>query len=225
MSLGSFNWLDLVVIGFLLLSALVAFMRGFVREALSLLSWISAGVITYYLFEPLKGYARAFVPIQLFADIATGTAIFIVALLILSFIAGRISDAVANSGQGSIDRALGLLFGLARGALFVCAAYLVVSWVVPPAEQPVWLRDARTAPLVREGAQAIDRLLPPEIAAESRLVANRAEERLRREAEERLLERLNSPTVTPQQRPAPEAPTGYGDQQRRNMERLIRGTQ
>lgn len=227
MGVSSFNFLDLAIIAFVLLSALVAYLRGFVREALALLSWIGAGLVTYYLFEPLKGYARAFVPIQMFADIATATAIFIVALLIFSFISGRIAALVSRTGQGSIDRALGFLFGLARGALFVCAAYLLVSWVVAPADQPAWLREARTAPLVREGAAAIDRILPPEIASESRLAASRAETRLRREAEERLLEGLNSPTV---RAPAPAQPTeapppSYGEQQRRNMERLIRGTQ
>ena len=219
------NWLDLLIIGFLLLSGLVAFMRGFVREALSLLAWIGAGVITYYLFDPLKGYARAFVPIQLFADIATAVAIFVVALLILSFIAGRISNAVSNTQQSSIDRALGLVFGLFRGALLVCAAYLVISWVVPPPDHPAWFQEARTAPLIRDGARELDRLIPPEIAAESRQAASRAEQGLRREAEERLLKGLNSPSVAPPPRPVPETGAGYGDQQRRNMERLIRGTQ
>ena len=133
---------------------------------------------------------------------------------------------MSQNGQGSIDRAVGLLFGLARGAFLVSLAYLVVSWVVPPSDQPIWLREARMAPLVREGALALDAIIPPEIARESRLAASRAEDRLRGDAQEKLLERLNSPSVTPRAAPAaPEAGVGYSDQQRRQMERLGRGAQ
>ncbi len=226
MDLKSVYILDLVVVGFLLLSAVVAYLRGFVREALSLLAWIGAGIATYYLFEPLKGYVRAFVPIPLFADIATGLAVFVVALLILSFVAGRIADGVAKSSQSALDRALGFLFGLFRGALLVCLAYLVVSWVIPPAEQPGWLREARTTPLVRDGARELERLVPPEIAAESRLATRRAGESVRGAAEaERLLDRLNNPALVPPAQRVPETEVGYGEQQRRELERLIRGTQ
>ena len=221
---GGINWFDLIVIGFVLLSALVAFLRGFVREALSLVAWIGAGVIAYYLFDPLKGFVRNVVPIQLFADIATAAGLFVVALIVLSFVAGRISKGVAGTEQGSLDRGMGFLFGLARGALMICAAYMVMSWVVPPPEQPDWMRTARTVPLVRDGARELERLVPAGIAAESRLAAGRTEERLRREAGERLLDRLNSPTVAPPAQPAPET-GGYAEQQRRDMERLIRGTQ
>lgn len=223
--MSDLHLLDLVVIGFLLFSALVAYLRGFVREALSLLAWIGAGVATYYLFDPLKEHARAFVPVPLLADLVTGIAIFVAALLVLSFLVGRIVDAVAQSEQNSLDRALGFLFGLFRGALLLCAAYLVVSWVVPPAEQPGWVREARVTPLIRDGALEIERLVPAEFAAESRLATSRAEERMRSAIEaERLLDRLNNPAVNAPLR-APEANVGYGEQQRREMERLIRGTQ
>ena len=79
--------------------------------------------------------------------------------------------------------------------------------------------------MIRQGAHEIDKLLPPEIAAESRLAANRAEDRLRREGAERLLEGLSSPGVAAPPRAAPESGAAYREQQRRDMERLIRGTQ
>ena len=217
---------DIAVIGLLLLSAVVAYSRGFVREVLSLLSWVGAVVVTVYAFETVHPYVSNFIPIELFANVATALGLFTIALIVFSLVGGRIAKAVGESAHGAVDKSLGFLFGLVRGGLLVTIAYLVVTWVIPWDEQPAWLREARTTPLIREAAGEIEAIVPAGFGMEGRSIVNRAERRSREAAEtEQLLRRLNTPQPTvPEQAPREDRP-GYTDQERRDLERLIKGTQ
>ena len=224
--MSDIHTLDIAVIGLLLLSAIVAWSRGFVREVLSLASWIGAVFVTVYTFDMVRPYVVQVIPIELFANVATALGIFTVALIVFSVIGGRIARAVGQSGLGSVDKSLGFLFGILRGGLLVSVAYLVVSWVIPWNEQPDWLRNARTTPLIREAAGEIERIIPAGFGMESRAVVDRVEQRSREAAEtEQLLRRLNPPSPNaPDQTPREERP-GYTDRERRDLERLIKGTQ
>ena len=112
-----------------------------------------------------RPFARELISLPLLADVAAGGVIFIVALLILSLITRAVSRRVQDSALNAVDRSLGFLFGLFRGALLVCLAYIPLAWLMSPGEQPAWLRDARTRPLVEQGAGMIqalfDRQQPP----------------------------------------------------------------
>ena len=222
---ATFTGFDVAVFIVVLVSAVAAYARGFVREAFSLLAWAGACAATYYLFDPLKTYAREIIPIQLFADVGTGLAIFVVTLIVLSVIATNITRAVASSEHGPLNRAIGFLFGILRGALLVCFGYLVASWIVPPADHPGWMRNAKTMPLVREGAAEIERLIPQNLAAQACGTALRAEQRVRDAAEaERLIRGLNSPSPRVD-RTGPTGGRGYQEQDRRKLEELVRGTE
>lgn len=217
---------DIAVIGLLLLSAVVAYSRGFVREVLSLLSWVGAVVVTVYAFEPVRPYVSDVIPIELFANVATALGIFTVALVIFSIIGGRIANAVGQSGHGAVDKSLGFLFGVVRGGLLVTIAYLVLTWVIPWDEQPAWLKEARTTPLIREAAGEIEGMIPAGFGMESRSIVDRAERRSREAAEaEQLLRRLNTPSPTVPEQAQREDRPGYTDRERRDLERLIKGTQ
>src|SRR5690606_16024912 len=109
--------------------------------------------------------------------------------------------------------------------LLVSIAYLVLTWIIPWEEQPDWLREARTTPVIREAAVEIERLIPAGLGMEGRAVVDRAEQRSREAAEaERLLRRLNTPEPASVRTP-PEDRPGYTDSERRDLERLIKGTQ
>lgn len=217
---------DIAVIGLLLLSAIVAYSRGFVREVLSLLAWVGAVVVTVYAFEMVRPYVRQVIPIELFANVATALGIFTVTLIVFSIVGGRIAAAVGRSGHGAVDKSMGFLFGLVRGGLLVTIAYLVVTWVIPWDEQPDWLREARTTPLIREAAGEIEAIIPAGFGMQGRAIADRAERRSREAAEtEELLRRLNTPLPTVPDPATREDRPGYTDRERRDLERLIKGTQ
>ena len=192
--LGARDVFDLVVVAIVLLSGLFAFFRGFVHESLSMLGWVGAAVTALYGYPVARPYVRELIPSQLIADLATGIGLFIISFLIFSFISGRIAKAVQNSGLDSLDSTLGFVFGLVRGGLVVCIAYLALSWLMPPAQQPEWVQTARTRPVLQEGAYLLKAAMP------DALFDNTAEEiaRTQREADARdqTYRKLLGPTPT-----------------------------
>lgn len=161
--IGAKDVFDLVVVGIVLISGLFAFFRGFVHETLSMLGWVGAAVTALYGYPIARPYVRELIPSQLLADLATGIGLFLIAFLIFSFISGRIAKIVQNSGLDSLDSTLGFVFGLARGGLLVCIAYLALSWLLPGDQQPQWVRDARTRPVLEEGSYLLKAAMPDDL--------------------------------------------------------------
>src|SRR5439155_13912995 len=125
------NAVDLGVLGVIALSAIFAFARGFVREALSILAWVAAALITLYGFNHVYALVIRFVTTPLLADLIAGAALFLISLIVLTILTGYIARFVHSTALSPIDRTLGLLFGLARGAALVSLAYLVLDVSLP----------------------------------------------------------------------------------------------
>jgi membrane protein required for colicin V production len=203
----------------ILLSAILAFARGFVHEFLSIAAWAGAVLAVIFGLPYLRPIARDFITLPLLADAVAGTAIFIVALLILSFVTRALSGRVRDSALNAVDRSLGAVFGLARGALLVCLAYLPVEWLMPPPEQPAWLREARVMPLITEGANWIKAFVRQEGDAGG---GETLAERLRRDLErERLARDIMSPEPKSPKPPGDAQTTTYSEKDRRGLERLL----
>lgn len=153
------NLVDLAVLAVLALSALAGLARGLVREVLSLAAWVGAGWIAFrYAPAALPG-VREYVTDPSFADAVAYGVVFVVALIVLSVIASVVSRTVRVSALGGLDRTLGLVFGLARGAVIVIAAYVVGGMLVPAEGWPQPVQRARSLPFVYAGAAwAADRL-------------------------------------------------------------------
>jgi membrane protein required for colicin V production len=160
------NWplnpVDTVVAAILLLSAGFAFFQGFVREALSIASWLGAAVTAIYAFPLLQPAARATIENPMLADALTGGGTFRAALLLFSLIGRAISDRVRLSRVGAVDRSLGFLFGLVRGGVILCIAYLGVMLALPREDRPVWLIEARSTPLLDWGSDMLLKILAPD---------------------------------------------------------------
>ena len=155
------NLADVMVIAVVALSALFAFVRGFVHELLSLAAWFGAGVATFYGIDYVIPVARDLTDVQPLADIGAGTAIFLVVLVVLTILARLVVRRIRKSGLGTLDRSLGLLFGIARGALLLAIVWLVAAWTFQEEDAyPPWIAEARTLPLVQYGAQSLYDLLP-----------------------------------------------------------------
>jgi membrane protein required for colicin V production len=144
------------------------------------------------------------------ANIAAGGAIFLVSLILFALIAGAISDRVQDSALGAIDRTLGLVFGLARGAALVCIAYIAAAWLQPPDRWPSWASEARTRPALEAGGTWIVRQLPPGLLPAPPRTTPAA------------------PSATELMRPPPaaavERPDGYRPEERRDLDRLMNVT-
>lgn len=226
------NPVDLGVIVILLLSGVIAFYRGFVRETLAVGVWVGAAFATLYGFEPAQPFLRHYLSPLLLADAVTGVAIFIVALIILTLIGNQISAKVQKSQMGALDRSLGFVFGLFRGAVVAAIAYLVMAWVMPPQDRPDWFRSARTLPLLADGGDLLLKLLPESAQNRSREAIGAGADQARDAAERaRALERATRPLMQPTP-PSPQpsdtdsrGETGYKSDERRALDGLIRGSQ
>lgn len=158
------NFLDLIILGVIGLSTLLAFSRGFIKEILSILGWIGAVIATVALFGPARNIVRQYIAEPLLADIAAGIGIFVVTMVLCGMLNHWVSAQVRGNGLGALDRSLGLVFGLVRGSVIVCAAYILMNWALPnPAERPDMVNQARMLPAVERGATFILTLLPDDI--------------------------------------------------------------
>jgi membrane protein required for colicin V production len=167
------NPADLTVAVLVILSGIFAMARGFVREVLSLASWVGAALVTLWGFGLARPYARGMIANALLADIVTGAVLFIVSLIVFSMIGGGIASLVRGTGLNAIDRSLGFVFGLDRGVLLVAVMWLGVAWAIPVGDQPVWLREARTRPLVEHLADYIRGFAPPELRGRAQAAGSR----------------------------------------------------
>src|SRR5258708_29466805 len=140
------NPADLTVAILIILSGIFAMARGFVREVLSLASWVAAALVTLWGFGLARPYPRAFIRNALLADIITGAVLFLVSLIVFSMVGGGISSLVRGTGLNALDRSLGFVFGLVRGALLVAVLWLGGALAVPPNEQPQRPRRAPAPP-------------------------------------------------------------------------------
>ncbi|WP_374634172.1 CvpA family protein [Ferrovibrio sp.] len=145
------NIVDLAVFAILLISALLAMFRGFVGLVLATASWVAAVLATYFLFGQTLPIAKEYIQSEIFAAIAAGAAIFLPTLVFCSLLTHLISERVKSSAVSAIDRSLGFVLGLARGALIVVALFWVTDlFILKPAAQPGWYTEARTRPLAVE---------------------------------------------------------------------------
>lgn len=218
-SLPSITVIDAAVAGVLLLSALLAFARGFVHEVLAVAGWVGAIFAAIYGFPHLQPYARDIIPMKTAADLTAGAIVFLVTLVVLSLLTTAVSKRVQDSALNALDRSLGFLFGLARGAVILCLIYIGIEVLLPKKDHPDWLTEARTLPLIEEGAGWLRTLLPESMGGRT---DSGAAGRIMETG--RTLENLLSPE--PRATPPKDGDggtTGYSDAQRKALDRLLQG--
>ncbi len=204
------NIIDIGVALTLLISAVLAYARGLVHEALSIGGWIGAALATAFFYPIAQPFARNLIPIELAADLSAGVLIFILTLVVLSLVTRALSARVKESALNMLDRSLGFLFGLARGALLVCVAYLALEFLVPREEQPEWITSARTMPLITQGAATLLEFIPDDTNIELPKIDTG-------EATQDIL-KLVSPALSSG---SAEPTDGYSAEEREQLERLL----
>lgn len=152
--------LDIALLTVMLVSALLAMVRGFMREVLSITAWVLAAVATLYSYSKLLPLAKGYFNNDIVAAVAVVGGVFLGTLLLVSIITVRISDMVLDSRVGALDRTLGFLFGLGRGLIIVVVAFLFFAWLVPEKSQPSWVRDARSKVVLQGTGQWLMSMLP-----------------------------------------------------------------
>lgn len=153
---------DIILILIILLSAILAFVRGFMREALALGTWLAAVYLGFTQYPHVTPYLEDKISNPMIRDFAGGIVIFFAVLLILVPIGFYLRSFIKGEQITAVDRSLGFLFGAARGFLLISILYLIVSWLLPEEKQPLWLKEANTKPVMVFGADLVKSLIPAE---------------------------------------------------------------
>ncbi len=156
------TWVDFVVLAVLAVSALLAFMRGLVREVLGLAAWVGAIFIGYWALPHVRPQFEHWLGISPWAAPIAFAVVFIVSLILLLLVSRWISALVRASPIGGLDRTLGLVFGLARGAALCILAYIGAGMVVQVERWPEPVLNAESIWPVYRGASWVVEQLPTE---------------------------------------------------------------
>ena len=211
------NGFDLAVLGVIALSAIFAFARGLVREALSIVAWIGAALTTLYGFNHVYAIVIRFVTTPLLADLIAGAGLFVISLIVLTILTGYLARFVQSSALSPIDRTLGLIFGLARGAFLVALAYLVLDISLPQNDRPGWIKQAKSEPFLAQGAELLRSALPESLQMKSATASDDAQRALADKA----MRALSSPAAPSPAKLGEEQVPNYKPGDRRDMNRLI----
>lgn len=218
----SLNNFDYVVIGVVLFSAITALFSGFVSEVLSLVKW----AVTYFLAVRFSYLAKPlvlkYVKSQSAADDIAIIGVFGLVFILLTIACDMLVSKIQKSPLTGIDRTLGFIFGVARGALIVCLFYLVFTYVMwpdldkqpvktaateqvagqadsqpekPPA--PAWLMNAKTRPWVAKGAHVLKGMIPFEIVEKTTNDYLKKKSDASRMIEQGDLDALSTPAINP----------------------------
>lgn len=151
--------LDGILIGFTLVSAVLAMVRGFSREILSIASWAAAAAAAYFFYPVVLPYVTPYIDNAQIALAAAAAIVFFVALIVVSVITMKVADFIIDSRVGALDRTLGFVYGAARGILVIAVALLFFNWLVGE-NRPSWVAQAKSLPLLEGIGERLQALLP-----------------------------------------------------------------
>lgn len=151
--------LDGILIGFTLVSAVLAMVRGFSREVLSIASWVVAALCAFFLYGQAMPLVTPYFDNETIAMVVAAAGVFVIALIVVSVITMKIADFIIDSRVGALDRTLGFLYGAARGILVVAVGLLFFTWLVAD-NQPAWITNAKSKPLLDDIGTRLQNLLP-----------------------------------------------------------------
>ncbi len=155
-------WVDYILLAVIAISALLSLWRGFVMEAISLVSWIAALWVAMIFFHDLASLMADWIDTPSMRDVIAFAILFVGTVLVgglVNFLAGQL---VAKTGLTATDRALGMLFGIARGIVIVAVLVLLAGLTVMP--QDPWWQEALLLGHFQEMALWLRSFLPVNIA-------------------------------------------------------------
>ncbi|WP_237059004.1 CvpA family protein [Microbulbifer sediminum] len=135
------NWADWTILAIVAISTLIGLSRGFVREILSLLTWVAAFVIAM-MFRDELAPLLSMVDTPSLRAIAAFAILFLFTLLAGAGLNMTLSAFVEATGLSGTDRTLGMVFGLLRGSIIVLALLIMAPALIPVEGDPWWQESA-----------------------------------------------------------------------------------
>ncbi len=157
------SWLELVIIGIILISTLISLVRGFIKESISLASWILAGFIAFRYFAPLGEILSPYIDSPTLRTGSAFSILFVSTLIVGAIINFMASQMVSKTGLSGTDKTLGMVFGAARGVLIVTMVVLLAGLTPMPSEP--WWQESTMIEYFANLASWLKDILPQDIAS------------------------------------------------------------
>jgi len=139
------NWADWAILGILLVSSLISIKRGFVKEALSLATWVLAFIVALVFGDRLALLLTDLITTPSVRELSAFAILFAATLIVGAMVNYLIGELVRMTGLSGTDRLFGMLFGLSRGLVVVMALLILLPSVVP-LNQDGWWRESTLIP-------------------------------------------------------------------------------
>jgi len=219
------NGLDATVGIAILVSGVLAFLRGFIHEILSVVAWIGAVLAALYGSPYARSIVRDIIPINWLADLVTAVVIFLLVLVLLSVITRIMAKSVQASALNNLDRSLGFVYGLARAAVIIAVGMMTFDWFVAKQDRPEWMQSSKSLPLMEFGSELVRNLLPETFMAADDTAKNASEMAKDALEVQRTLEKLTLPRPGPALKGSGDQDGAYGKDEREDMDRLFQSNQ
>jgi len=244
------NNLDVVILIIVAISGLIALSRGLIKEVLSIIGWVLSGFAVVWLLPYMTPLTAEYINNGLIAGIVSAIFILILFMIIWIIITESLIGKVRGSKLSSVDRVLGLFFGLMRAFLIIILLNILVSWCMPPEKQPEVMQKSKYFQLAGEFAKPIEGLIPQETldsikkktdeyigSKEEKPDEEKTEEEKKKLEADELFNRLAKPEIEKKsekikeqvkdkvkqevKEQVKEEVKGYNNNERENLERLI----
>lgn len=164
--MDNFTWVDGGAAVIILLSAILAYSRGLVRELMAILGWVGAAILAF-IFAPAATPLVKEIPMvgDFLADscelsvVAAFAGVFALGLIVAALFTPLFSSVIQRTALGGIDQALGFLFGVLRGVLLVAVAFIVYDRALANQSIPA-IDNSRTAKVFANFQSSIDASIP-----------------------------------------------------------------
>ena len=228
LDMSLFHTTDLIVLGVMVVSTLIGLVRGFTREILGALGWLSATLLTFWTRSFFKIPLHHWIGNPLASDVITIVAIFVISLFVFLSITRAASYRVKASVLGGLDRSLGVIFGLLRGGIICIVLFVMLSLYVKPHKRPPDVTESQAFPYLLKGTALLAAVLPPGTIPAIFYhphphSVDHKDERislLDNPSAQELMRTLAQPRAGSAQRSEKEG--GYNDENRRHMDRLFK---
>jgi membrane protein required for colicin V production len=161
-----FTLIDGIVAAVIVLSAILAYSRGLVRECMAIAGWVGAAILAYIFAPRVEPLINELPVVGAFLSescelsiIAAFAAVFALGLVVMSLFTPLFSSAVQRSVLGGLDQGLGFLFGVVRGVLLVAVAFIVFDRAVAADTVPM-VDTSRSARVFATFQDSLNKTVP-----------------------------------------------------------------
>ncbi len=236
--MNALNNLDIFILIIIVISALIALNRGFIREVMSILGWILVCFAVIFVGPVCKPFVMKYVASEKLATCLTAGCIVITFLFAWSFFSNKVESQIKTSKLGNIDKLLGFVFGIIRAFLIVVLFNILVSWIIPAESLSGAFKDSKYFNVAGEFAKPIEKLIPKNVLKELALKDDKSQNNEEKDNEvsekgeplsDSLFEQLAQPIVKKKGISTEDIEDiknadefeGYKDSERDNLDRLI----